>query len=77
MHRLDAETHARVQALIRSRFDGCTILMVAHRLDSLLNVDRVVVLDGGRIVEDGCPMTLLAEKTSFFAKQFCGEPRDL
>jgi ABC-type multidrug transport system fused ATPase/permease subunit len=51
--------------------------MVAHRLDSLLNVDRVVVLDGGRIVEDGCPMTLLAEKTSFFAKQFCGEPRDL
>lgn len=40
-----------MQDLIRSEFRGRTIIMIAHRLSSLLDFDRVAVLDGGKLVE--------------------------
>lgn len=68
--RLDASSHDQVQSAIRSHFRGCTIIMVAHRLDSLLDFDRVVVLDAGRVVEYDNPRVLLADSNSAFAKLF-------
>lgn len=76
-NRLDTETHERVQAVIRSRrFTRCTVVMIAHRLDSIVDFDGVVVLDGGRVVESGCPRTLLADSDSAFARLYRGESLD-
>ena len=77
VHRLDAETHARIQAVIRSHFARSTIIMIAHRLDSLVDFDRVAVLEGGKVVEYDSPTTLLADSNSAFARLYRGEGRDL
>ncbi|MCX5124651.1 ATP-binding cassette domain-containing protein [Streptomyces sp. NBC_00193] len=46
---LDAETDARIQRTFETELKGCTVLVIAHRRDVLLDADRVVRLDGGRI----------------------------
>jgi ABC-type multidrug transport system fused ATPase/permease subunit len=46
--------------------------MVAHRLDSLLDFDRVVVLDAGRVVEFDGPKALLADGNSAFSRLYRG-----
>ncbi|KAI1838945.1 hypothetical protein DTO027I6_3367 [Penicillium roqueforti] len=62
---LDAETDARVQKVIRQEFQSCTIIMVAHRVHTMLDFDRVVVLDSGRIIEEGHPSDLLNKEGAF------------
>ena len=62
---LDAETDARVQKAIRQEFQSCTIIMVAHRVHTMLDFDRVVVLDSGRIIEEGHPSELLNKQGVF------------
>ncbi|KAJ5178366.1 ABC transporter integral membrane type 1 [Penicillium coprophilum] len=64
---LDAETDARVQKVIRQEFQNCTIIMVAHRVHTMLDFDRVVVLESGRIIEEGHPSELLANKDGAFS----------
>jgi len=62
---VDAETDLLMQRLIREEFAGYTIVTVAHRLDTILDSDRVVVLDAGIILEVGSPMDLLARPSAF------------
>ncbi|KAJ6139125.1 hypothetical protein N7471_005611 [Penicillium samsonianum] len=64
---LDAETDAKVQKVIRQEFQNCTIIMVAHRVHTMLDFDRVVVLDSGRVIEEGHPSELLANKEGVFS----------
>ena len=52
---LDTRTERRVLTRLRERMRGRTCVLIAHRLAALRDVDRVVVLKGGRIVEDGTP----------------------
>lgn len=59
-----------MQKIIRSEFKGCTVIMIAHRLDSLLDFDRIGVLDKGRLVEFGEPQKLLATEGSAFGKLY-------
>lgn len=59
-----------MQQLIRSEFQDYTIIMIAHRLSSLVDFDRVAVLDGGRLVEFGCPAELLSEGSGYFARLY-------
>jgi ATP-binding cassette, subfamily C (CFTR/MRP), member 1 len=59
-----------MQAIIRSEFKHHTIIMIAHRLASLLDFDRVAVLDKGRLVEFGEPHMLLRRAGSAFAKLY-------
>jgi ATP-binding cassette subfamily C (CFTR/MRP) protein 1 len=56
---VDARTDQQMQEVIRREFGGCTVVMVAHRLGGLLDFDRVVVLERGRVVEIGAPGKLL------------------
>ncbi|GAB1206155.1 hypothetical protein APSETT445_004837 [Aspergillus pseudonomiae] len=65
---LDSETDARVQKVIRELFADCTVIMVAHRIHTLLDFDRVAVLDSGRIIETGHPRELLDKPDGAFAK---------
>ena len=65
---VDMETEKEMQRVIRTEFSNHAIIMIAHRLSSLKDFDKVVVLDGGNVVEVGRPETLLRDKTSLFAK---------
>lgn len=56
---LDGDRDATVQKLLREEFGGCTMVVVAHRLDTILDSDVIVVMDEGRIVEVGDPRELL------------------
>ncbi|MCR5848619.1 MAG: ABC transporter ATP-binding protein/permease [Lachnospiraceae bacterium] len=50
---LDPETETKIQAAIEKLTKGKTVLMIAHRLRSIVNCDKIVVLDKGRVVGDG------------------------
>ncbi|ELW62270.1 Canalicular multispecific organic anion transporter 1 [Tupaia chinensis] len=63
---IDFETDNLVQTTIRKEFSDCTILTIAHRLHSIIDSDRVLVLDSGRIVEFETPQMLIHRKGLFF-----------
>lgn len=67
---LDSETEDLIQQVLRGKFKGRTVISIAHKLDSVLDYDRVVLLDLGRIVETGSPRQLLASPTSEFRKLY-------
>lgn len=50
---VDPETETRIQAAIEKLSRGKTVLMIAHRLRSIVGCDRIIVLDGGRVVGNG------------------------
>ncbi|XP_073087926.1 multidrug resistance-associated protein 1-like isoform X2 [Manis javanica] len=63
---IDFETDNLVQTTIRKEFSDCTILTIAHRLHSIINSDRVLVLGHGRIIEFETPQNLIHQKGLFF-----------
>ncbi|KAH3867978.1 hypothetical protein DPMN_031114 [Dreissena polymorpha] len=63
---VDMETDALIQLTIRSQFADCTILTIAHRLNTVMDYDRVMVLDQGRIKEFDEPRELLKNKEGIF-----------
>ncbi|OJY39246.1 MAG: ABC transporter [Rhizobiales bacterium 65-9] len=56
---LDAESERDVQAALETLMKGRTTLVIAHRLATILSADRILVLDGGRIVEQGSHQSLV------------------
>ncbi|XP_068990931.1 multidrug resistance-associated protein 1 isoform X8 [Neodiprion pinetum] len=63
---VDLETDDLIQRTIREEFKNCTVLTIAHRLNTILDSDRVIVLDKGYITEFDDPETLIQQKTSAF-----------
>ncbi|ELT90554.1 hypothetical protein CAPTEDRAFT_148727 [Capitella teleta] len=63
---VDPSTDALIQETIRKKFHLCTVLTVAHRLHTIVDSDRVMVLDSGEILEFDAPATLLSDTTSNF-----------
>ncbi|KAJ2753023.1 hypothetical protein H4S06_003817 [Coemansia sp. BCRC 34490] len=63
---MDQVSDQDMQKLIRSEFKNCTVLTIVHRLKTIMNSDRIVVMDNGRVVEVGPPNELL-EKGGYFA----------
>uniref|UniRef100_A0A3Q1B0Y1 ATP-binding cassette sub-family C member 5 n=1 Tax=Amphiprion ocellaris TaxID=80972 RepID=A0A3Q1B0Y1_AMPOC len=61
---MDAETDALIQETIRSSFQDCTTLTIAHRLHTVLASDRIMVLNQGQVVEFDVPSRLLANENS-------------
>lgn len=69
---IDLETDALVQKCIRKDFVDCTILTIAHRLNTVIDYDRILVLDSGQVMEFDTPANLLDNPNSYFA-QLCAE----
>jgi ATP-binding cassette subfamily B multidrug efflux pump len=57
---LDSEVEASIQETLYGMMAGKTVIAIAHRLSTIAQMDRVIVLDDGRIVEEGCHEDLLA-----------------
>ena len=65
---LDTKTEAQVMRVIHQEFGSHTVLSISHRLSTLLQCDRIVVLDSGEIVESGAPNELLQNDSGLFQK---------
>ncbi len=59
---VDVETDAFIQKTIMKKFKDCTVLTVAHRLITIANYDKVMVIDNGQVAEHNSPYELLVEK---------------
>ncbi|MDG2293265.1 MAG: multidrug ABC transporter ATP-binding protein, partial [Methylophilaceae bacterium] len=76
---LDSQVEAVIQESLYSLMQGKTVVAIAHRLSTIAAMDKLIVLDQGRIVEEGSHIALLAKKglyASFWAHQsggFLGE----
>ena len=69
---LDVESEAQVVASLFALMRGRTTLMVAHRLTTIRRVDKVIVVDGGRVTEMGAPEDLLAQQ-GYYARVVGGQ----
>ena len=64
---LDGAADARLQAVIRREFAECTCLTIAHRLNTVVDADRICVLDQGEVKEVGSPSALWKKRGLFYA----------
>lgn len=64
---MDQKTEEVVKRVIETQFREHTVISIAHRLDTILDFDRVVVMEKGHIVEVGKPTELLASSSRFKA----------
>ena len=64
---LDSEVEAAIQKSLDKMMDGKTVIAIAHRLSTIAAMDRLIVLDKGRIVEEGTHAQLL-EQGGLYAK---------
>jgi ABC-type multidrug transport system fused ATPase/permease subunit len=63
---VDSETEHLIQEAIDRLIEGKTTLMIAHRLSTLKRANRIIVVDGGRIIENGSPDELMAMKGKYY-----------
>jgi ABC-type multidrug transport system fused ATPase/permease subunit len=67
---LDAESEAVIQKVIENLKGKMTVLIIAHRLATVINCDKLFVLERGRIIEEGSPDYLLSNKESHFYRLY-------
>ena len=71
---VDMKTDRVLQDVIRSKLSGRTVLTIAHRLETILDYDKVLVMDAGKVVEFDDPKILLGRPDSEFARLYeCGK----
>uniref|UniRef100_A0A8C4I3Q8 ATP-binding cassette, sub-family C (CFTR/MRP), member 3 n=1 Tax=Dicentrarchus labrax TaxID=13489 RepID=A0A8C4I3Q8_DICLA len=63
---IDLETDDLIQSTIRTQFEDCTVFTIAHRLNTIMDYTRVLVLDKGQIAEFDTPTNLLSQRGIFY-----------
>ncbi|KAF9433662.1 Multidrug resistance-associated protein 4 [Entomortierella beljakovae] len=63
---VDLQTDLLIQETIKKNFANCTVLMIAHRLNTIIECDKVLVMEDGRVVEFERPSTLIENKDGHF-----------
>uniref|UniRef100_A0A673C9S6 ABC-type glutathione-S-conjugate transporter n=1 Tax=Sphaeramia orbicularis TaxID=375764 RepID=A0A673C9S6_9TELE len=63
---VDLETDTLIQSTIRTQFEDCTVLTIAHRLNTIMDYTRVIVMDRGHISEMDSPANLIAQRGQFY-----------
>ena len=64
---VDMHTDALVQQAIRTHFSDCSVLTIAHRIETIIDSDRIVILDKGRIVAADIPHLMLRDENSYLS----------
>ncbi|KAJ6480257.1 P-loop containing nucleoside triphosphate hydrolase protein [Mycena sanguinolenta] len=70
---IDVETDQAIQKTLRSSFGPATIITIAHRISTVRDYDRILVLDNGQVVENGSPKELLETPGGIFRRLLHGE----
>ena len=65
---VDTETDSNIQQTIREEFRDRTVITIAHRINTILHCDKVIVLSEGRLREEGTPDELVSQSDSAFAQ---------
>ena len=63
---VDYETDSNIQRTLREDFDGCTVLIIAHRVNTIMDSDKILVMRDGKVAEYAPPQDLLSDPTSLF-----------
>ena len=69
---VDHKTDELIQETIRIKFQQCTVITIAHRLNTVIDYDRVLVLENGQVVEFDNPKLLLQNKEGHFSRLYHG-----
>ena len=66
MKRLDSESEHYIQEALRDLMKGKTVIAIAHRLSTLKEMNKIVVMDKGKIIESGSHAALLRKKGAYY-----------
>ena len=69
---MDVETDAKLQRTIQTEFASSTLLCIAHRLNTIVYYDRILVMDAGNVAEYDTPLNLFDREDSIF-RSLCNE----
>lgn len=62
---IDPKTDLKIQEIIKKEFKDSTVVTIAHRLNTIIQYDRLIILDQGEIIEEGKPIELLTRDSYF------------
>ncbi|CAI5520236.1 unnamed protein product, partial [Closterium sp. Naga37s-1] len=72
---VDMATDALIQTTIRRQFAASTVITIAHRLHTIIDADKVLVLEQGRVVQFGSPQQLAADRVGSFSRMISNTGR--
>jgi ABC-type sugar transport system ATPase subunit len=71
---VDAETDARIRAALKKETEDATVILIAHRITTLMHADRIFVMDKGRIQQVAGPLEIYERPANRFVAGFIGTP---
>ncbi|XP_078592465.1 ATP-binding cassette sub-family C member 5-like isoform X2 [Branchiostoma floridae x Branchiostoma japonicum] len=74
---IDSETDSLIQKTIHEAFTDCTMMTIAHRLNTVLNCDRIMVMEDGHLVEFDTPAALMSKTDSHFRAMLTASGTDV